>query len=229
MSDTASQIRAWMNGVLTAKGWSAAQWAGAAGVAPSTIQRALKPSYAFVTSSRTLEKLASVAGVPPPVANDQVINLSQSQPRFLNVRYEAGAGVWREVGDVQAFDGTYPVSEEPAYSGFPQWLERIVGDSMDRDYPEGSLAHVVDAIAIGYAPRPGDHVVLARYRNGGQEMERTVKEVRITPKGPEFWPRSHNPRWNQPIQLFENGHDVADLHPVEVVGLVIGSYLPRRR
>lgn len=227
MERTASQIRDWMKSVLAERSWSPARWANEAGVAPSTVQRAMKDDYAFVTSSRTLNRLAEAANIPAPgvSANHSPI----ANPHFLTVRYRAGAGIWHEVGDVQAFEGVYPVTADPAYAGYSQWLERVEGDSMDREYPDGCFVHVVSTADIAYSPRPGDHVVLVRYRNDGQEVERTIKEVVRNGRKFEFWPRSTNPRWQEPVVLNGGQSDqIADLHRVEIAGLVLGSYRPRR-
>lgn len=227
MERTASEIRDWMKSVLAEKDWSPARWAKEAGVAPSTIQRAIKDDYAFVTSSRTLDKLARAVNIPAPSVSENHSPLAS--PQFLAVRYRAGAGIWHEVGDVQAFEGVFPVTADPAYAGYSQWLERVVGDSMDREYPDGCFVHVVSTDDMAYSPRPGDHVILVRYRNDGQEIERTIKEVVRNGRKLEFWPRSTNARWNAPVVLNGgNGDQIADLHRVEVAGLVLGSYRPRR-
>lgn len=222
----AEKIRAWMNTALEQTGWTIKHWAKEARVAPSTIHRALDPSYMFTTSTKTLNKLASAAGVTPPdVASGDP---QRAEATFLPVRYDVGAGIWQEVTDAQVFIGTGPVTPDPAYAGFPQWLERIQGDSMDREYRDQDLIHVVDAIAIGYAPKHGDHVVLVRARMNGSEMERTVKEVVRAARRFEFWPRSTNPRWNKPVS-FTDGVDDSDPNvEVEIAALVLGSYRPRR-
>lgn len=222
---SAQVIRDWMKQVLAETGWTVAHWASKARVAKSTIHRALGDDYEFMTSSKTLAKLASAAGVEAPT-----IGASEPQrveARFLPIRYEVGAGLWQEMTDDQVFIGTGPVTPDPAYSGFPQWLERVQGDSMDREYRERDLIHVVDAYSLGYAPRHGDHVVLVRRRADGGEMERTVKEVVRAGRTFEFWPRSTNPRWARPIKIID-GVDPADpTVEVEIAGLVIGSYRPR--
>ncbi|MBG7616501.1 hypothetical protein IWC96_14580 [Brevundimonas sp. BAL450] len=227
MDDVARIIREWMAEVMEKTGWSAAKWAREAKVAPSTVQKAVKDDYQFVTSYRTLSKLAKAANVEPPdVPNDAPVTQDAA---FLPVRYEVGAGLWQEVTDAQTFYGSGPVAPDPAYAGFPQWLERVTGDSMNLIYGEGALAHVVDALALGYAPTHGDHVVMVRRRFGGQAMERTIKEVVRTPSGGlEFWPRSTNARWNKPVVLTEGVIDGDDFE-VEIAGLVIGAYLARRR
>lgn len=224
MESTAARIRAWIKATLKETGMSAREWSRRAGVAPSTLQRALKDDYEFTTSNKTLQKLADAAGVTVPLSLE--LTHGQVVPSMLPIRYECGAGVWQEVTDMQAFIGSAPVSIDMAFDGFPQWLERVVGDSMDREYMPGDIVHVVDAQAIGYAPRHNDHVVIVRRRHQGREMERTVKAVVRTKHGFEFWPRSTNLRWDKPIVLTD-GVDADDCE-VEISGLVLGSYRPRR-
>lgn len=222
--DTPEKIRAWMLQVLERRGWSARQWASEAGVAASTVQRAIKPGYQFVTSSRTLAKLAAVAGedAPARTADESPI----VRPHFLPIRYEVGAGVWRSVEDIQQAYGEAPVAADPAYGAFPQWLERVVSNSMDLEYPIGTLLHVVDAAAIGYNVRSGDHVIVERRRNGGGLVERTVKEAQFTRAGLQLWGRSTDPRWNSPLRIHDGVDD--ESMEVEIVALVIGSYRARR-
>lgn len=224
---TAAAIRSWLQETLTDTGLTVKQWAKRAGVAESTIHRALKEDYQYVTSSRTLSRLASAIGVAAPEANNSEPQIVGAE--FLPIRYEVGAGNWQEISDSQVFYGSGTVAPDPAYASFPQWLERVSGDSMDREYRDGELIHVVDAFALGYAPQHGDHVVLVRRRNNGAEMERTVKEVVRTPAGTfEFWPRSLNPRWREPVRLIDGVEEDPSIE-IEVAALVIGSYRPRRR
>lgn len=223
---TAAEIRDWMKRVMTEHDLTPAAWARKAGLAPSTIQRAIKENYQFVTSTRTISRLAQAVGVTPPsVDSPQTVE----QPTFLGVRYEVGAGLWRMVDDVGQVDyGHAPVLADPAYAQFPQWLERVVGDSMNLEYIEGTLLHVVDTIALGYAPRAGDHVIVQRMRDQGGTVERTIKEVAFGPHGMTLIARSTNPRWaNHPVVVTNDGHD-QDHCEVQVVGLVLGSYRSRR-
>lgn len=221
----AQEIRNWLRATLnahpelTVKGW-----ARDAKVSPSTIHRALKPDYEFVTSSTTLSKLATAAGVTAP--DTKTSDPQKVEAGFLAIRYDVGAGLWQEVGDAQSFLGSGTVAPDPAYSGFPQWLERVQGDSMDQDYRQGDLVHVVDAIALGYSPQHGDHVILARRRADGSEIERTIKEVVRSGGRVEFWPRSTNARWSKPLIMNDTSAD--ETVEVEVSALVIGSYRPRR-
>lgn len=224
--ETAAKIREWLMQTAEARGWSYALWANKARVAPSTVQRAVKPDYEFITSSRTLAKLADAAGVDHPSFDGFTNNQGERQEAtLLPIRYEVGAGIWRSVDDTHASYGEGRVLADPAFAGFEQWMERVVTDSMDKEYPVGSLLHVVDSIGIGYAPRTGDHVIVERRQDGGLR-ERTVKEVSVTRRGLELVARSNNPRWDGPIAIVD-GHDEAHCE-VEIVGLVLGSYRSRR-
>lgn len=223
---TAAEIRDWMRQILRERDLSPAAWAHSAGVSPSTVQKAIKEDYQFVTSTRTLARLANAIGVTPPTVDP---GQTREQPTFLGVRHEVGAGLWRMVDDVGQVDyGSAPVLADPAYAQFPQWLERVVGDSMNLEYPEGTLLHVVDTIALGYAPRAGDHVIVQRTTQQGGTVERTVKEAAFGPHGMNLISRSSNPRWaNHPVVVTRDGHD-QDHCEVQVVGLVLGSYRSRK-
>lgn len=224
--DAAAAIREWMLSILSEKDWTPAAWARRAGVAATTVQRAVKPTYEFTTSSKTLAKLASAAGYSPPDLTEQV---QKYEPKFLAVRFKAQAGNWFEVDDTaQTHDESErPVAPDPRYEQYNQWLERVEGDSMDRRIMPGSYAHVVDAVEMGYTPREGDLVVVERRRDGGHLRERTIKQVSLKSHNIELWPRSNNPRWREPVVLAGGFHHDETLE-VEIVGLVIGAYLPLR-
>lgn len=145
---------------------------------------------------------------------------------MMPVRFEVAAGAWKEHED---YDTSGEVEMMPAtlvepFQAFPQWLERVRGDSMDRIIPADSLVHVVDAIAMHYVPADGDIVVVERTRAQGALVERSLKQLAVLKKGGlELWPRSHNPRWDKPLVLAEH-HDNDDDTVVQIVGLVIRSY-----
>lgn len=220
----AAEIRAWMVETMQRTGLNPSTWSKAAGVARTTIARPIKDGYQFVTSSRTLAKLAKAAGVEAP--DMQRAAEAQIVPLFLPVRYRVQAGAWIEVDYAEQDFPSAPraVRPDPQYGEWPQWLELVVGDSVNREIPDGGFAHVVDAIEMGYAPQDGDFVVVERRRDSGRLRERSVKKVVATPDGVELWPDSHNPAWDKPLELSASGDGVE----VEVVGLVIGSYRAMR-
>lgn len=216
----AAEIRVWMLQTMERAGLNPTTWSKAAGVARTTVARAIKEGYPFVTSSRTLAKLAKAAGVQAP----EMIRAAEAQivPLFLPVRYRVQAGAWIEMDHAEQDYPSPPraVRPDPQFGDWPQWLELVVGDSVDREIPPGHFAHVVDAIEMGYAPTHGDFVVVERRRDQGRLRERSIKQVEATPDGIELWPRSHNPAWNKPLQLTHPDEGVE----VEIVALVIGAY-----
>lgn len=145
---------------------------------------------------------------------------------ILPARYIVQAGVWAEV-DEQRQAGLLgpPVAADARYPKSAQWLELVRGDSIDKVYPDGAWIHVVDAVAIGYAPSSDDFVVVERKRHQGGLIERTVKQVAKKRGRIELWPRSNNPKWKEPIALSTTEDDTI----VEIAALVIGGYLPARR
>jgi hypothetical protein len=214
-----AQIREWLQETLEREGLTVERWAQLAGVAKSTIFRALKPDYEFVTSSKTLAKLASAVGAAAPSATTNV----KLAPRFLPVRYVVQAGLWFENdADTPPEQLTLAVLPDPRFDRFPQWLEKVVGDSVDLKIQPGSYAHVVDACEMGYSPRDGDWVVVERRRDQGAVRERTIKQVELTQNGVRLCPRSRNPKWSEPLNLAAGGR-VGDIE-VQIVGLVIGAY-----
>jgi len=124
-------------------------------------------------------------------------------PHFLPVRYRVQAGHWYEMGfeePPEAFD--VPVLPNPRFAEWPQWLEKVVGPSANKKYPDGIYVHVVDAIEMGYEPQDGHWVVVERRRAGGHVRERTVKQIEVTAEGEvRLWPRSTDPRFQEPIDL----------------------------
>lgn len=235
MSDEAqliTEIRAWLERMLKEHvGLTAPSWAKRAGVAASTVQRALKPDYPFMTSSRTLAKLATAIGEQPPqIGPTRALQIVGS---FLAVRFRVQAGLWYEVDSEEPIEQiSYPVVPDPRYAEWPQWLELVVGDSANKKIPDGHYAHVVDAIEMGYMPKPKHWVVVERQRDQGRIRERTIKQVGevkfveidgVDHLRAELWPRSTNPRWSEPIQIGVDGDEGVE---ARIVGLVIGAYDP---
>lgn len=218
--DGPSKIREWLERTLReVEGLTVEKWAKISGVHKSTIHRAMKPDYEFVTSSRTLNKLASAVDRAAPVLHAEV----KLAPQFLPVRYKVQAGLWYEIdADEPPEQVTLAVLPDPRFSEFPQWLEKVVGDSVDLKIPAGHYAHVVDAIELGYAPKQNDWVVVERRREQGRDRERTIKQVDIASGHVRLMPRSKNPRWSEPVD-FLCGSKSGDVE-VEIVGLVIGAY-----
>jgi transcriptional regulator with XRE-family HTH domain len=217
--DGASQIREWLEAALRERGMTVEGLAKKSGVHKATIHRAMSPGYQHVTSTRTLQKLATALGVDAPSTLTQV----KLAPLLLPVRYKVQAGLWFEIDAEEPPEqiqlGVLP---DPRFAKAPQWLEKVVGDSVDLKIPPGHYAHVIDAIEIGYAPRDGDWVVVERRRDQGGTRERTIKQVAVKNGLVQLWPRSRNPKWAEPIDLCAGARS-GDIE-VEIVGLVVGAY-----
>jgi hypothetical protein len=146
---------------------------------------------------------------------------------MLPVRFHAGAGEWQPVED---FDQREPVMRParalPGLESIPQWLELVVGDSMNRQLPAGSHVHVIDAISVMYEPRHGDLVIAERSKAQGAFVERSVKQVEIHANGMvQLWPRSYDPQYQMPLILSDGLTMEDDDATVRIVGKIAGAYI----
>lgn len=215
----------YLRDVVEQTGKTPSQLARMVGKSPTTFTRPLAAEdWRFSIRFDTLADLAERTGIPLPP--DLIASRAEGrafQPQVtLPVRYEVAAGAFLLRDELpQEPYGQEVVSSLPGYEDYPQWLERVVSDSMDRLFPPGSLLHVVDAVAMRYKPQHGDIVVVERERGG--LVERTVKQVEMTPSGVCLWPRSHNPRWQAPIMVTDGVRDGEDFD-VTIVGRVLRSF-----
>ena len=107
-------IRVWMREVMESKGWSANKWAELAVTSPTNITRFLKDAT-HVPSSRTIAKLAYVAGTSPsyslvPIRQGEI----NAVALFDECRKSLGViSVWGIKGEVTAYQLSiaWPVHE----------------------------------------------------------------------------------------------------------------------
>lgn len=128
--------------------------------------------------------------------------VSQPSLHFLPIRFRVQAGAWLQADAYATQDyGEGPIPADPRVSADAQWLEEVVGESVNRIVQAGMLVHVVDPVAVGYTPREDDLVIVERKRLQGREIERTLKKVRLGAQGWEFWGDSTFDEFNVPIRI----------------------------
>lgn len=139
----------------------------------------------------------------------------------LPVLGEAQAGAWKEVFAIDEGEAErVPVPEESRIPGARQYWIRVVGDSVDKKIPSGSLALCCDVWDWArdaddlFARANGKLVVCQRERAG--LFETTIKELRVSGRKAELWPASNNPKHNGPVPL----GDTADTNGVSIVAVV---------
>jgi SOS-response transcriptional repressor LexA len=77
-----NSVRVWMRQVLAENGWSAAEWARRAGIAPTTLTRILDPVSNQVPSTETVTRLSRVAGSQPNLGSFEPVG-SRAVPLYL--------------------------------------------------------------------------------------------------------------------------------------------------
>lgn len=183
---------------------------------------------------RAIEKLVTEnlkepqAGANPPGNTHRPGNIESGPPRPVHlapIRGETAAGVWFEPDAfVDEDQPLVPVIPGP-YAGLEQFSYRVVGTSMDKaKILNGSFVVCVPYFDARGGIADGDIVVVERRR--GQLIERTCKQLKIVRGGFELWPRSTDPKFQEPLRVIHDNGDTADGEEIEIVGLVIGVFAP---
>jgi SOS-response transcriptional repressor LexA len=214
--------------VMTKLDISAAQLARRAGIAPSTITRALDPNIRFTPSARTMARIGAVAGgadpdaAPPLALRDDSVPEMKSRLRRVPVLGEVRAGAWLEIAE-DPEPSEWVFVDDDDYQDTRLFALRVIGSSMDQVYPEGTI--VIAADAVGASVFDGDIVVVRRQK--GPLVETTLKEIEAsTPGRFVLWPRSSDAAHQDPIVIERD--EQADEGP-QIIGVVIASYARRQR
>lgn len=199
------------------RGLSQAKLAEMVGVEQPTIQRWEKGKR--LPDLDSLQGLAKALGVSPGALLDGGALMSVGPT--LYVKGEVAAGVWRPAvewpeSEWQTFTGRADVTAKTEH----RFGLRLVGDSMNMLYPEGTIVECVTLFGTAEAA-PGKRVVILR-RNDQDEYEATVKE--LVEQDGELWaaPRSTNPA-HRPFKLSEPESGVVE---TRIVAVVVASIRP---
>jgi SOS-response transcriptional repressor LexA len=137
------------------------------------------------------------------------------------------AGHWVEIGFAQeeAEKPMVPFARDPRYPYAQQYALKVVGNSMDLDYPDGSIVTCVNFADTGLAL--GDALVgqilhVERHRAGGHLVEMTLKLLENRKGKFYLAPHSSDPKY----QAFPVNDKTADTETI-VRGMVLGGWTPR--
>lgn len=212
--------RAALKRFINLRGLKIKPWCERAGVPPTAVYNFLN-GYSDSLEEETYRKLAESEGVPVMLLKTDypIARVAYAIPVIGAVQ----AGVWAEAMEWER-DQRYVIAatipERYAKKAYGLLME---GPSMNMVYPDGSIAICVRLMDFDRDLRDRDRVVVERRRHDGM-IEATVKELVIDGDGAGWlWPRSSDPRYQQPLSLADpNG----EADTVEVTAVVIGSYRP---
>lgn len=220
MQKTPDQRRDILRAFINANGLKIAAWAKNSGVDKNSVYNFLN-GHSQALDPRTYAKLARTAQVP-------AWQLSGDEPDAVNptVVWVSGtieAGVFKEAVEWEKHEW-FPV-DVPVPTRFQGKAKalKVQGNSMNREYPEGSIAIWVKTFDFRL-PRNEDDVVVYSHRRDGT-IEATLKQYIVDERGEKWlWPRSYDPEHQAPVNTKSPPDDVAE---IEVVGIVIGMYRPK--
>jgi SOS-response transcriptional repressor LexA len=109
------------------------------------------------------------------------------------------AGAWHPTLELDE-QASVPYVAPAAFRRYHLVAFAVAGHSMDRVYPDGSSLIAVSYEELGRDPRPGERVIVQRYKH--DEVEATCKELRVGPQGAlELWPLSTRPEFQSAIPV----------------------------
>lgn len=167
---------------------------------------ALDTSVEWFTSTGDTAK-PTTAGVSDasPLSEIQVVG-----------QIQAGAWLDSSLVDEDYDRETIPMYPDPRFPRAKQYGLKVVGDSMDLEYPDGSYVTCVDFIDSGLGTKLGLTVHVERQT--GPLVEATLKVIEMVEGKLMLVPRSSNQK-HKPIPLDGDGDTV-----IEIRGVVTGSY-----
>lgn len=130
------------------------------------------------------------------------------------------AGDWLDISIMDEYreTETIHVARDPRFPRSQQYALRVMGDSMNELFRDGSYVTVVNFADTGLSLRPGMIVHVERHMGAMTLVETTLKQVGSDLR--TLLPRSTNPA-HKPIRL--DGDDATE---VVVRGLVTGEWKP---
>ena len=236
MSD-ADYARSWLAAVLAHTGLSVAELAKRAGVSKSTLFRAMRPDYQFVTSARTLQRIAEAADYKYIHGNYEPPEMVDREDIILGVLAYVEPDVWQPwaVDPEMQLSAHSPIAANPAFHPDNQQAWQMRGTSMNEFYNDGDLIHTIDIHVLPFEPTVGDHVVFRRFRRGTDEVQWSVREIASLKRSKvELRFRSRETAWRERVVLddrllFDGENGDFDGDEVSIDDLVIGSYRKRSR
>lgn len=216
---------------MVARGLKPKPWAEAAGIHPNTLYHFLKGETQSLQQD-TIEALATAAGVHPSIIFSEGAVPLASSTTSITVVGTAEADVWVESMEwppEKRF--TFSLPDQERFSNGVYGL-MVRGESMNDEYPDGSIVFVVDIDDYKEKLVNGDHVVCQRRDSDGQ-IETTIKELVFDATGAAWlWPRSKDPRHQQPLAIPASGllgQPLTAALTLRISGFVVGALVTRAR
>lgn len=128
------------------------------------------------------------------------------------------AGTWLDLSlvDEDFEQEVIPVAADPRFPHARQYSLKVLGDSMDLEYPDGSYVSCVEYFSSGLGMKLGLTVHVERHN--GPLVEATLKVIEMVDGKMMLSPRSSNPK-HKPLALEGDGGT-----EIKICGVVTGSY-----
>ena len=151
----------------------------------------------------------------------QLDEIATNQHR-IHLVGEVQAGKWVAPNSDGFGEDAFDIPLPQVYDGLSPYALRVVGQSMNLVYPEGTILICCHIEKLDEEPIPGKRYIIEDIDPAG-DVETTVKELVMDDAGrPWAWPRSSHPQYQTPLAL-DQGRDG---HTIRVAARVIFALRP---
>jgi len=144
--------------------------------------------------------------------------------KYIKVIAAVQAGVWKEAVQWHEDDCyTAKIALPNDYAKKNYFGLLVEGDSMDKEFGPGSILTVCPVYEYDDEVKSGHFVIVQRTMNGITEA--TAKQLEIIDGHAKLWPRSNNPKYQEPIEItwpYEDPQECG-LETVEITGIVVSA------
>lgn len=194
----------------------------------------LGESFVRDALERREPKLARVATLAEryELSLDEMLGLKRAPKDGAKIMVlgEVGAGIWREVGHPERFEGIKeesPFPPDPNYAADAQFDLIVCGNSINRFARDGERLRCVDIGKAGIDVDNDDLVIVERRKDSGQLIETTAKRIRRRGAMVELWPDSDDPAWQEPLRI--DTRKTTEHEEATIIALVLYAYNPARK
>lgn len=172
------------------------------------------------TLSRVFSRLLKRRVYPQDIVEFSLRSAVVQNVHTIRVIAPVQAGQWRESFEYPE-DLQEVIHIPDNLANLPFFAVRVVGDSVNLQYPDGTILLCLPPDSLSTPPKTSDFVVVQRIRDG--EYESTVKMLHLDEKKQQaiLMPRSSNPEHHTPIVIPWGPISSARDERIEIVGVVI--------
>ena len=228
--------RDWIEDCLKHLGKTKSEFGRALGLPPPRITEIIQGTRQI--QSGEILPAARFLHLPVAVVLERAQTEPDNKPRLehvpgldpIYIKGEVRAGHWTSAQETPRDEQEHIYAPAPTHIYPGLYGLKVVGPSMDKLFPDGTILMVAPIYEYFGAIKTGLFVIVQRTRGG--QFETTVKQLEIADGQYWLWPRSKHPEFQSPIEVPapEDWHThlpaAGAQEGIAIIAVVVGSYRP---